>query len=318
MITVLTGGTGGAKFVDGLREVVPPEELTIIVNTGDDLLWWGLYVSPDIDSITYVLAGLLSRERGWGVKGDTFYCLQAMGQLGQPIWFHTGDRDLAVHVLRSKLLAEGRTLSEVTSEICGQLGVKARVLPMSNSRVETRVGTPVGELSFEEYFVQRWYQDPVESIRFAGAADAEPAPGVIDAILGADIVLVAPSNPVTSIGPILAVPGVRDALQRTLGKIAAVSPIIAGEAVAGPAGILMASQGLDVSVAGVAEAYHDFLDTLVIDTRDAESAEQLQQSGVRVHVAKTLMRTAEDKAELANSVLSAIRGQAATAGQDHA
>jgi LPPG:FO 2-phospho-L-lactate transferase len=318
MITVLTGGTGGAKFVDGLREVVPPEELTIIVNTGDDLLWWGLYVSPDIDSITYVLAGLLSRERGWGVKGDTFYCLQAMGQLGQPIWFHTGDRDLAVHVLRSKLLAEGRTLSEVTSEICGQLGVKARVLPMSNSRVETRVGTPVGELSFEEYFVQRWYQDPVESIRFAGAADAEPAPGVIDAILGADIVLVAPSNPVTSIGPILAVPGVRDALQRTLGKIAAVSPIIAGEAVAGPAGILMASQGLDVSVAGVAEAYHDFLDTLVIDTRDAESAEQLQQSGVRVHVTKTLMRTAEDKAELANSVLSAIRGQAATAGQDHA
>ena len=318
MITVLTGGTGGAKFVDGLQQVVPPEELTIIVNTGDDLLWWGLYVSPDIDSITYVLAGLLSRERGWGVKGDTFYCLQAMGQLGQPIWFHTGDRDLAVHVLRSKLLAEGRTLSEVTSEICGQLGVKARVLPMSNSRVETRVGTPVGELSFEEYFVQRWYQDPVESIRFAGAADAEPSPGVIDAILGADIVLVAPSNPVTSIGPILAVPGVRDALQRTPGKIAAVSPIIAGEAVAGPAGILMASQGLEVSVAGVAQAYHDFLDTLVIDTRDGESVEQLQQSGLGVHVAKTLMRTAEDKAELANSVLSAIRGQAARAGQDHA
>lgn len=317
MITVLTGGTGGAKFVDGLRQVVPSEELTIIVNTGDDLLWWGLYVSPDIDSITYVLAGLLSRERGWGVKGDTFYCLQAMGQLGQPIWFHTGDRDLAVHVLRSKLLAEGKTLSEVTAEICDKLGVKARILPMSDSRVETRVGTPVGELSFEEYFVQRWYQDPVESIRFAGAADAEPAPGVIDAILGSDIVLVAPSNPVTSIGPILAVPGIRDALQRTPGKIAAVSPIIAGEAVAGPAGILMASQGLEVSVGGVAEAYHDFLDTLVIDTRDAESADQLQQSGLRVHVTKTLMRTAEDKAELANSVLSAIRGQAATAGQEH-
>src|SRR5215469_15892017 len=301
MITVLTGGTGGAKFVDGLRQVVPPEQLTIIVNTGDDLLWWGLYVAPDVDSITYVLAGLLSRERGWGVKGDTFYCLQAMGQLGQPIWFNTGDRDLAMHVLRSKLLAEGKTLSQVTSEICSQLGVKARILPMSNSRVETRVGTPVGELSFEEYFVRRWCQDPVESVRFAGAAEAEPAPGVIDAIFRADIVLVAPSNPVTSIGPILAVPSIRDALQRTPGQIAAVSPIIAGQAVAGPAGILMASQGLEVSVAGVAQAYHDFLYMLVIDDQDAKSAEQLQQSGLRVHITKTLMRTAEDKADLANS-----------------
>ncbi len=160
----------------------PPQELTLIVNTGDDLLWWGLYVSPDIDSITYVLSGMLSRERGWGVKGDTFFCLQHMGQLGQPIWFHAGDRDLAVHILRSKLLAEGKTLSEVTAEIADKLGVKARILPMSDSRVETRVSTPFGELSFEEYFVQRWYQDPVESIRFAGAADAEPAPGVIEAI----------------------------------------------------------------------------------------------------------------------------------------
>ena len=316
MITVLTGGTGGAKFVDGLRQVVPPEQLTIIVNTGDDLLWWGLYVSPDIDSITYVLSGLLSRERGWGVKGDTFYCLQAMGQLGQPIWFHTGDRDLAVHVLRSKLLAEGKTLSEVTTEISDQLGVKSRILPMSDSRVETRVGTPVGELSFEEYFVQRWYQDPVESIRFAGAADAEPAPGVIDAILEADIVLVAPSNPVTSIGPILAVPGIKDALQKSNARVAAISPIIAGEAVAGPAGILMASQGLEVSVAGVARAYHDFLDMLVIDVRDSESEKALRQSGLRVHVTKTLMRTPEDKAELATSVLSAVRSQAAAAGQE--
>lgn len=318
MITVLTGGTGGAKFVDGLRQVVPAEELTIIVNTGDDLLWWGLYVSPDIDSITYVLSGMLSRERGWGVKGDTFFCLQHMGQLGQPIWFHAGDRDLAVHILRSKLLAEGKTLSEVTTEICEKLGVKARILPMSNSRVETRVGTPLGEISFEEYFVQRWYQDPVESIRFAGAADAEPSPGVLEAIMNADIVLLAPSNPVTSIGPILAVPGVRESLHKTKARIAAVSPIVAGEAVAGPAGILMASQGLPVSVAGVAEAYHDFLDMLVIDTRDAQSVEELKKSGLRVHVSKTIMRTSEDKADLAAAVLAAVRGKsAAVAGPEH-
>lgn len=318
MITVLTGGTGGAKFVDGLRQVVPAEELTLIVNTGDDLLWWGLYVSPDIDSITYVLSGMLSRERGWGVKGDTFFCLQHMGQLGQPIWFHAGDRDLAVHILRSKLLAEGKTLSEVTAEIADKLGVKARILPMSNSRVETRVATPLGELSFEEYFVQRWYQDPVESIRFAGAADAEPAPGVIEAILNADVVMLGPSNPITSIGPILAVPGVREALHKTKGRIVAVSPIVAGEAVAGPAGILMASQGLPVSVAGVAQAYHDFLDMLIVDVRDAQAADELRQSGLRVQVAKTVMRTSEDKADLASAVLSAVRGQgAAAAGPDH-
>lgn len=318
MITVLTGGTGGAKFVDGLRQVVAPEELTLIVNTGDDLLWWGLYVSPDIDSITYVLSGMLSKERGWGVKGDTFFCLQHMGQLGQPIWFHAGDRDLAVHILRSKLLAEGKTLSEATAEIAEKLGVSARILPMSNSRVETRVLTPLGELSFEEYFVQRWYQDPVESVRFAGAADAEPAPGVINAIVDADLVLLAPSNPITSIGPILAVPGIREALHKTKGRIAAVSPIVAGEAVAGPAGILMAAQGLPVSVTGVAEAYHDFLDMLIIDARDADAADELRKSGLRVQVAKTVMRTSEDKAELASAVLAAVRGQgAAAAGPDH-
>lgn len=254
MICVLSGGTGGAKFVDGLRQVMPPEEITLVVNTGDDLMWWGLYVSPDIDSITYVLSGMLSRERGWGVKGDTFLCLQAMGQLGEPTWFHTGDRDLAMHLLRSRLLAEGKTLSEATQIISGKLGVRARILPMSDSRVETRVDTPVGELSFEEYFVQRWFQDPVNSVRFAGASEAEAAPGVIDAIVSADIVLIAPSNPVTSIGPILAIPGIREALLRARGKIAAISPIIGNAPVAGPAGILMQAQGLPCSIAGVAQA----------------------------------------------------------------
>jgi LPPG:FO 2-phospho-L-lactate transferase len=304
VICVLTGGTGGAKFVDGLRQVMPSEEITLVVNTGDDLMWWGLYVSPDIDSITYVLSGMLSRERGWGVKGDTFLCLQAMGQLGEPTWFHTGDRDLAMHLLRSRLLAEGKTLSEATAVISQKLGVKARVLPMTNSRVETRVDTPIGELSFEEYFVQRWYQDPVKSVRFAGASDAEPAPGVIEAITTADAVLIAPSNPVTSIGPILAVPGIHDALLHARGKIVAVSPIVGSAPVAGPAGILMEAQGLPCSIAGVAKAYADFLDALICDTRDVRAAEAVRETGLRVLCTQTIMRSPEDKAALARETLS--------------
>src|SRR5271166_2225821 len=305
MITVLTGGTGGAKFVDGLRQIVRPEELTIIVNTGDDLMWWGLYVAPDLDSITYMLAGKLSQERGWGVKGDTFFCLNAMGQLGQPTWLHVGDRDLATHIFRSKLLADGKTLSEATSEIATRLGIKARILPMSNSRVETRVLTPAGDLSFEEYFVQRWYQDPVESVRFAGASDAEPAPGVTEAIRSADLVLLAPSNPVTSIGPILAVPGIREALRETRASVAAVSPIVGEAAVTGPAASLMAALGFAVSIAGVADFYHDFLDLLVVDSHDAAAAEALRKTGLHVHCTPAIMRNPEDRTALAKNVVEA-------------
>jgi LPPG:FO 2-phospho-L-lactate transferase len=318
MITVLTGGTGGAKFVDGLRQVVRPEDLTIIVNTGDDLMWWGLYVSPDVDSIIYMLAGKLSQERGWGVKGDTFFCLNAMGQLGQPTWFNTGDRDLATHIFRSKLLADGKTLSEATAEISARLSVKPRVLPMSNSRVETRVLTPAGDLSFEEYFVQRWYQDPVESVRFVGASDAEPAPGVIDAIRSADLVLIAPSNPVTSIAPILAVPGIREALRETRARIAAVSPIVGNAAVTGPAGILMAAQGYKVSIAGVSDYYHDFLDLLVVDSQDEMTAAELRKTGMRVHCTPTIMRRAEDRVALAKSTLDAAMQPPAQATQERA
>jgi LPPG:FO 2-phospho-L-lactate transferase len=318
MIVVLTGGTGGAKFVDGLRQVVPAKDLTIIVNTGDDLEWWGLYVSPDLDSITYVLAGLLSKERGWGVKGDTFFCLQAMGDLGEPIWFHTGDRDLAVHLLRTKLLKQGKTLSEVSAEIAAKMGVQARILPMSNARVETRVDTPIGELSFEEYFVQRWYQDPVNSIRFAGIENTQPAPGVIEAIMSASVVLLAPSNPVTSIGPILAVPGITEALKQTPALVAAVSPIIGNTAISGPAGILMAAQGLPVSIAGVAQAYRDFLDLLVVDRRDAKAAEELRQSGLRVHCANTIMGTADEKIDLAREILSQVESPASNESAAHA
>ena len=306
MICLLSGGTGGAKFVEGLRQVIPADEVTIVVNTGDDLQWWGLYVSPDIDSITYALSGRLSRERGWGVKGDTFLCLQAMGQLGEPTWFHAGDRDLAIHLLRSRLLAEGKTLSEATAIICRKLGVKARILPMSDARIETRVDTPIGELSFEEYFVQRWYQDPVKAVRFAGVSGAEAAPGVVDAIVSADAVIVAPSNPVTSIGPILAVPGIREALLGARGKVAAVSPIVGNAPVAGPAGILMQAQGLPCSIAGVAHAYEDFLDVLICDSRDARAADLLRQNGLRVECTQTIMRSDDDKAALAREVLALV------------
>lgn len=306
MIVVLTGGTGGAKFVDGLRQVISAENLTFVVNTADDLEWWGLHVSPDLDSITYGLAGLLSRERGWGVKGDTFFCLQAMGELNEPIWFHVGDRDLAVHLLRSQLLAQGKTLSQATTEICGKLGVQARILPMTDDSVETRVDTPAGDLSFQEYFVQRWYQDPVNSVRFQGAAEARPAPGVVESIMSATAVILAPSNPITSIGPILAVPGIREALNKTPATVAAISPVVGDSAVSGPAGILMAAQGFPVSIAGVAKAYEEFLDILVVDLRDADAGHQLQKAGLRVHATNTIMRTSDDKLKLARTVLALL------------
>lgn len=304
MITVLTGGTGGAKFVDGLRRIVPPEELTIIVNTGDDHEWWGLYVSPDIDSITYVLANMLSSERGWGVRGDTFHCLQAMKELGEPAWFSVGDRDLATHLLRTKLLTEGRTLSEATAHIAQKLGVHSRILPMSDMRVETRVDTPAGDLSFEEYFVKRWYQDPVKAVRFLGASEAVPADGVLEAISSAQAVLIAPSNPVTSIGPILSVPGIREALRATAAPVIAISPIIGTAAVSGPAAGLMAAQGIEVSIAGMAKAYSDFLDVLIADVSDSASAESLTSGRIQVHCTDILMRTAEDKARIARTALS--------------
>ena len=304
MITVLTGGTGGAKFVDGLRRLVAPEELTIIVNTGDDHQWWGLYISPDIDSITYVLTDLLSTERGWGVRGDTFHCLQRMKELGEPAWFSAGDRDLATHLLRTRLLAEGRTLSEVTRVIAEKMGVQSQVLPMSDQRVETRIDTPAGDLSFEEYFVKRWYQDPVKAVRFAGASEAEPAPGVLDAISGAEAVLIAPSNPVTSIGPILAVPGIRKALEKTSAPVLAVSPVIGNAAVSGPAAELMKSQGLEVSIRGIATTYSGFLNMLVVHESDTHATAALRENGLEVSTADIMMGTVEDRIRVAKTALS--------------
>ncbi|MGE5206872.1 MAG: 2-phospho-L-lactate transferase [Chlamydiota bacterium] len=314
MIVVLTGGTGGAKFVDALKQLLPARKLTLIVNTGDDLMWWGLHVSPDLDSILYVLAGMLSKDRGWGVDDDSFECLEAMRRMGAPAWFRIGDRDLATHLTRTRLLASGRTLTQATAEIAAALGVDSHILPMSDHRVETRVTTPDGELSFQEYFVRERYQPEVRGVRFVGAEQASPAPGVLEAISHAEAVVLAPSNPITSIGPILAVPGIRQALQETPAPRAAISPIVGGEAVSGPAGALMASQGLPISIAGVAQAYNDFLDLLIVDERDAEAAKALRHSGLQVHCAKTIMKTADDKAALAATVLELVRRSAARAG----
>jgi LPPG:FO 2-phospho-L-lactate transferase len=304
MIVVLTGGTGGAKFVDGLRCVIPEEELTIVVNTGDDHIWWGLYVSPDLDSITYMLGGALSNERGWGVRGDTFHCLQAMKELGEPAWFSVGDRDLATHLLRTRLLAQGKTLSAAAQIIAERFHLRARILPMSDQRVETRIDTPLGELSFEEYFVQRWFQDPVKSVRFAGAAEAEPAPGVIESIGAARAVLIAPSNPVTSIGPMLAVPGIGNALCKTPAPVVAVSPIVGTAAVSGPAANLMAAQGLEVSISGIAAAYRDFLDGLVVHESDSAAAQVVAAGNIDTYCANILMKTREDRERVARAALT--------------
>ncbi len=327
MITLLTGGTGGAKFVQGLVRIHPPQEFTVIVNTGDDLTWWGLHVSPDLDSITYALAGILSRERGWGIEGDTFACLERMRQLGAPAWFQLGDRDLATHLRRTHLLSV-HTLSETTAQIASDMGIRARILPMSDDRVETRVLTSNGELSFQEYFVRERYRVPVTAIRFDGASHARPAPGVIEAIRDAEAVLIAPSNPITSIGPILSVPGIREALRETKARVAAVSPIVGGAAVAGPAGDLMRTQQLPVSSAGVAQAYMDFLDLLVADERDrsapvpdpperqSESLEAaIEKLGIRVAFTNTIMDSDNAKAELARAALSAVMPRVAGTGR---
>jgi len=306
MIVVFTGGTGGAKLVQGLQQVVAPDQLTIIVNSGDDLDWWGLHVSPDIDSVLYALAGLLSKDRGWGLEGDSFRCLDRMKQLGEESWFSLGDLDLATHLTRTAMLRGGKTLSEATAALAAKLGVRARVLPMSDDRIATMLDTPKGTLTFQEYFVRKRHQVDVSAVRFEGAEGAQPAPGVIESIDQAEAIVFAPSNPVTSIGPILAVPGIRDALRRCAAPVAAVSPVVGGAAVSGPAGKLMEMMGWPCSIAGVAKAYEDFLDVLVVDDADEHEAARLRSESFRVESTRTIMRSDEDKRALAEFVVGQL------------
>jgi LPPG:FO 2-phospho-L-lactate transferase len=302
-VVVFTGGTGGTKLVQGLQRVVAPEDLTVIVNTGDDIEWWGLHVSPDIDSVLYGMSGLLSVDRGWGVNEDSFRCLERMEQLGEPAWFSLGDVDLATHLTRTSLLGQGHTLTEATAELARRMGIGSRVLPMSDDRVSTMLDTEKGTLNFQEYFVRERHSVEVHSVEFVGAEGARPAPGLLEAIASADTIVFAPSNPVTSIGPILAVPGIREALRRAEVPVVAVSPIIGDAAVSGPAVALMRMQGLPRTIAGIAKAYEDFLDVLVAEIADAEAADALNSDALRVICTNTLMRSMHDKIKLARMVL---------------
>lgn len=307
MIVVLTGGSGGAKLVDGLAAVLDPAELTLICNTGDDAVFHGLHVSPDIDAIIYTLAGLIDAEKGWGVRGDTFTVLQQLRKLGEDAWFNLGDKDLATHILRTRSLREGRALSQIVDQLRRARSIKAKILPMSDDRIETRVTTPQGEVSFQEFFVKERWRLEVLAVRFAGAQESRPAPGALDAIRDAEAIVICPSNPITSIGPILAVPGIRAALRGTNAPVLGVSPIVGTTAISGPAHKLMRATGCQSSALGVAQDYGDFLDTLLIAQEDHGLAAQIGALKITPICADIRMPTAADRQRLARQVLALVK-----------
>ena len=307
MVVVLTGGTGGAKLVEGLAALLDPRDLTIVCNTGDDCIFHGLYICPDIDTIIYTLAGLSDNEKGWGIKGDTFFALEQLRRLGGDAWFSLGDKDLATHITRTRLLNEGFRLSAITERIRRALGVEATVLPMSDERIETRVQTARGEISFQEYFVKERWAPEVLAIRVSGVDESRAAPGVLDAIKTADAIIVCPSNPVTSIGPILAVAEIRAALEQTQATVVGVSPIIGTLAVSGPAHKLMAVLGREASALAVAKCYAGFLDAILIAPEDRSIVHEVENLGIRAACADIRMRSLEDKQRLAAEVLALAR-----------
>lgn len=305
MITALAGGIGAAKLLTGLVKVAKPEDLSIIVNTGDDIEIYGLHVSPDLDIVTYTLAGVVDETKGWGINGDTFQFLEALKKLGVDTWFSLGDRDLATHIYRTELLRHGKLLSEITATLAQIFGVGAKILPMTDDPFETRIITEKGTIHFEDYLVKRQAQDRVLGVEYAGADSAKAAPGVIEALENSKIVMVCPSNPIVSIGTILSVKEVRGALRRSSARKVAVSPIVAGAAIKGPAAQLLKGLGLEVSAYAVARLYSDFLDAYVIDSADVAEKERIERLGIEVKVTNSIMRTLEDKVNLAKVVLEA-------------
>lgn len=303
-VAVLCGGVGAARFLRGLVQVVPGPSITAIVNVADDITLHGLHISPDLDTCTYTLAGSINPETGWGLAGETWQAMESVARYGGESWFNLGDRDLGTHLFRTQRLHDGATLSEVTAEITAAWDLDLRMVPVTNDPIETRV-TVVGEgeIGFQEYFVGRRHSVPVSAIRFVGAAEAQPAPGVLAAIAAADVVVIAPSNPLVSIGPLLAVPGITEALTARRDHVVAISPIIAGAALKGPADRMMSELGHDASVTGVAALYAPFAGALVIDTADAAAADAVDATGMRAIVTPTIMKTPELAAALAQTVL---------------
>ena len=304
-VTALAGGVGGAKLAQGLARVVSGDTLAIIVNTADDFELYGLSISPDIDTVMYTLAGLANPVQGWGVVGDTRATLDAIARYGEDPWFLLGDQDFATHIVRTARLRQGLPLSTVTAQLAAALRISARLLPMTDDRIATYVHTPAGTLGFQDYFVARRQQDDVTGVTFEGVETATPAPGVIEALTDVDIIVVGPSNPIVSIGPILAVPGIRDALASSTAVRIGVSPIVGGKALKGPADRMLATLGHDVSALGVARIYAGLLDILVIDEQDASIGPEIERLGIEVVVANTIMGGPEDRERFAREMLTA-------------
>jgi LPPG:FO 2-phospho-L-lactate transferase len=320
VIVTLAGGVGAARMLAGLVQVVDPTELTAVVNVGDDLTLHGLHISPDLDTVTYTLAGAINAETGWGLTGETWQARAMLERYGGVSWFGLGDRDLGTHLYRTQRLAEGADLATITGEIAAAWDLGLRLVPVTCDPVRTMVtlaaddpagpdspGMPAGtEIGFQEYFVQRHHSVPVSAVRIAGADEARPTPGVLEAIAAAEAVVVAPSNPIVSIEPVLAVPGVRDAVAARRDQVVAVSPIVAGAALKGPADRMLVELGHEASVVGVARLYAPFAGTLVVDEADADRAPQIEAEGMACVVTPTIMKTPETAAALARTTLAAV------------
>ena len=312
-IVALAGGIGASKLLLGLHRMMDPRDLTVIVNTGDDIVLHGLSISPDLDIVTYTLAGQVNPDTGWGFRDETFRALGQLAVYGRPQWFHLGDRDLATHIHRTAMLRAGAPLSEVSDSIRQALGVRARILPMCEEPVPTIIDTDQGRLHFQEYLVERRAEPIVRAISFDGIERAHPAPGVLEALEGARRIVICPSNPLISIGPILAVPGVRDAMRKRRTHVVAVCPIVGGKSLKGPSDQMLAQLGHDVSALGVGRMYQDICGTMVIDPIDSAQGPAIESLGVEVVIHPTVMRNLEDKELLARRIIEFTAKQKAGA-----